>query len=47
MSYENYFTLVEELCYELGQEGTYSLTHSTFDSNDFEYQQDLALGVFN
>ena len=47
MSNEQYYTMVEEICYELGMEGTYSLTHSTFDSNDFEYLQDLASGAFN
>ena len=52
MSYEQNLTIIEELGYDPELEEienayeSFSFSLSDFDPNDFEYQQDLALGVF-
>lgn len=51
MSYE-IITITEDLGYEdpndlANEYETYFDMHSTFDADDYEYQQDLASGLFS
>lgn len=52
MSYEQNLSFIEELGYDPELDeldngyGDYTFSYSNFDPDDFEYQQDLALGVF-